>query len=78
MVVHAAGRGIRLPRFMLATRPVRPDRRRVPRDDFILRDSVGILLGVVTGVRGGLRFGPLAPTLYLRRVTSLPGERPVM
>jgi len=78
MVVHAAGRGIRLPRFVPATRPLRPDRRRLPRNDFILRDAVGILLGVVTGVRGGLRFGPLAPTLYLRRVTSLPGERPVM
>jgi hypothetical protein len=78
MVAFATERGVRLPRFRLATRPVRPDRRRVPRDDFVLRDAVGILLGVVTGVRGGLRFGPAAPTLYLRRVTSLPGERPVM
>jgi hypothetical protein len=78
MVAFAVERAIRLPRFALAPRPVRPDRRRVPRNDFILRDSVGILLGVVTGVQGCLRFGPAAPTLYLRRVTSLPGERPVM
>jgi hypothetical protein len=78
MVVHAARRGIRLPRFTLAARPVRPDRRRVPRNDFILRNPAGGLLGVATDVRGGLRFGPLAPTLYLRRVTSLPGDRPVM
>jgi hypothetical protein len=78
MVAHAAERGIRLPRFTLAARPVHPDRRRVPRNDFILRDSAGLLLGVATDVRGGLRFGPLAPTLHLRRVTSLPGERPVM
>ncbi len=78
MVAHAAERGVRLPRFTLAARPVRPDRRRVSRNDFLLRDSAGILLGVTIGVQGGLRFGPLAPTLYLRRVTSLPGERPVM
>jgi hypothetical protein len=74
MIAHMAERGHQLPRFRLAMRPVCPDRRRVPRNDFILRDSVG----VATGVQGGLRFGPLAPTLYLRRVTSLPGARPVM
>jgi hypothetical protein len=78
MMAHMAERGQQLPRFRLAMRPVCPDRRRVPRNDFTLRDSLGRLLGVTTGVQGGLRFGPLAPTLYLRRVTSLPGARPVM
>lgn len=54
--------------FALAPRPLRPDRRTRPRNDYVLYDGDGRPLGTVRGVQGPLELGPQAPELYLERV----------
>ncbi|MDH3495844.1 MAG: hypothetical protein OER21_03715 [Gemmatimonadota bacterium] len=56
----------RWPLAVLAARAVSPDRRRSPRNDFVLLDRHGRPLGTVSSARA-LRFGPASPTLYLAR-----------
>lgn len=53
--------------WALATRPVGPDRRRVPRNDYVLFDGDGRQLGAVRAVAGAPEFGPTAPELFLQR-----------
>lgn len=54
--------------FAIAPRPLRPDRRATPRNDYVLYDGDGRPLGTVRGVQGSLELGPEAPELYLERV----------
>jgi hypothetical protein len=78
MVAQAYRLGTPLPWCVQARRAVCPDRRRIPRNDFVLLDPRGTPLGTVSSVLHGPAFGPLAPTVYLARDFSFPGRRPVM
>ena len=72
MIAHAYRLGTHLPWCILAGRPVCPDRRRIPRNDFVLLDPSGAVLGTVSSAMPDPAFGPLAPTIYLARDFSFP------
>jgi hypothetical protein len=67
MVKAAEGLKRTMPTYKLANRVLRPDRRTVPRNDYVLYDGYGRKIGWVISVPETPCFGSEAPAVLLQR-----------